>query len=135
MAKRDRRMLEEESPAPAVSGSAKTYIDPSCEMSGQLWFEDSVQIDGRIEGEIESQSRVVIGKTGRVRAKIESDTVVVQGSVEGDIFARSKITLHKTARVEGEIRSPGIIIEDGAKFVGHIAVGPETPGNPPTKRL
>ncbi len=87
-----------------------------------------MRIDGRVEGEIEGPSGVIIGKTGRIRATIQSDTVVVQGAVEGDIFARSKITLHETARVEGELRSAGIIIEDGAHFTGRIAIGAENSG-------
>ncbi len=126
MANRDQVRQEGEAVGSGPRGTATTYIDESCELSGQLQFKDTVRIDGRVEGEIEGLSGVIIGKTGRIRAKIQSDTVVVQGTVEGDIFARSKITLHETARVEGELRSAGIIIEDGAQFTGRIAIGSET---------
>ncbi|MDH3211885.1 MAG: polymer-forming cytoskeletal protein [Myxococcales bacterium] len=100
-----------------------TYIDEGCEFSGQLRFKDTVRIDGRIEGEIQSQNTVVVGPTGIVRARIESDSVVVLGVVEGDIIARRKITLHETAQVTGEIRTAGIVIEEGARFKGRIAIG------------
>jgi cytoskeletal protein CcmA (bactofilin family) len=93
-----------------------TYIDEGCEFSGKLKFKDTVRIDGRIEGEIQSQNTVVVGP-------IESDSVVVLGVVEGDILARRKITLHQTAQVTGEIRTAGIVIEEGARFRGRIAIG------------
>ena len=137
MANQNRGPLEAEAPDSGARGTSKSYIDESCEMAGQLRFEATVHIDGRVEGEIEGQSGVVIGKTGRVRATIESDTVDVQGTVEGDIFARSKITLRGTARVEGAIRSAGIVIEEGAQFIGPITIGSETEtsGDPPMERL
>lgn len=102
-----------------------TYIDEGCEFSGKLRFKDTVRIDGRIEGEIQSQNTVVVGPSGHVQAKIESDSVVVLGVVEGDIIARRKITLHETAQVTGEIRTAGIVIEEGARFRGRIAIGAE----------
>ncbi len=126
MANRHQVRQEGEAVGSGPRGTATTYIDESCELSGQRQFKATVRIDGRVEGEIEGPSGVIIGKTGRIRATIQSDTVVVQGTVEGDIFARSKITLHETARVEGELRSAGIIIEDGAQFTGRIAIGSET---------
>ncbi len=104
-----------------------TYIDEGCEFSGKLKFKDTVRIDGRIEGEIQSQNTVVVGPSGHVRAKIESDSVVVLGVVEGDILARRKITLHRSAQVTGEIRTAGIVIEEGARFRGRIAIGSDEP--------
>ncbi len=128
MAKRDRARHEREAGDSGARGTAMTYIDESCVLSGQLRFKDTVRIDGRVEGEIEGLSGVIIGKTGRIRATIQSDTVVVQGTVKGDIFARSKITLHDTARVVGDLRSARIIIEEGAQFTGRIAIGSQTSG-------
>jgi len=114
---------EPELAATAQPTPGMTYIDEGCEFSGKLKFKDTVRIDGRIEGEIQSQNTVVVGPSGHVRAKIESDSVVVLGVVEGDILARRKITLHKTAQVTGEIRTAGIVIEEGARFRGRIAIG------------
>jgi cytoskeletal protein CcmA (bactofilin family) len=121
---RGKSETREPAPAPASQPApGMTYIDEGCEFSGKLKFKDTVRIDGCIEGEILSQNTVVVGPTGRVRAKIESDSVVVLGLVEGDIFARRKITLQKTAQVTGEIRTAGIVIEEGARFRGRIAIG------------
>jgi cytoskeletal protein CcmA (bactofilin family) len=117
---------ETRQPEPASVSQPKpgmTYIDEGCEFSGKLKFKDTVRIDGTIEGEIQSENTVVVGPSGVVRAKIQSDSVVVLGVVEGDILARRKITLHETAQVTGEIRTAGIVIEEGARFRGRIAIG------------
>lgn len=119
---------ETREPEPAAASQptpGMTYIDEGCEFSGKLKFKDTVRIDGRIEGEIQSQNTVVVGPSGVVRAKIEADSVMVLGVVEGDILARRKITLHETAQVTGEIRTAGIVIEEGARFRGRIAIGSE----------
>jgi cytoskeletal protein CcmA (bactofilin family) len=121
---RSRSEIRESEPAAeSPPRPGMTYIDEGCEFSGTLRFKDTVRIDGRIEGEIQSQKTVVVGPSGFVRAKIEADTVVVLGVVEGDILARRKITLHETAQVNGEIRTAGIVIEEGARFKGRIAIG------------
>ena len=100
---RGKSETREPEPAPASQPTpGMTYIDEGCEFSGKLKFKDTVRIDGRIEGEIQSQNTVVVGLSGVVRAKIEADSVMVLGVVEGDILARRKITLHDTARVTGE---------------------------------
>ena len=121
---RGKNETREPEPVPASQATpGMTYIDEGCEFSGTLKFKDTVRIDGCVEGEILSQNTVVVGPSGRVRARIESDSVVVLGVVEGDILARRKITLHKTAQVTGEIRTAGIVIEEGARFRGRIAIG------------
>lgn len=102
---------------------AQTFLDEGCELVGQLRFRDPVRIDGRVEGEIHSESDVLIGQPGAVEASIRAGSVEVHGSVEGEIVADRKITLHKTARVIGDLQTAGIVIEEGASFRGCIVIG------------
>jgi cytoskeletal protein CcmA (bactofilin family) len=106
---------------------AQTFLDEGCELSGQLRFKDSVQIDGKIEGEIECAKSVIIGSPADIRASISAECVVISGAVTGDIAARRKITLHKTAHVTGDMRTAGIVIEEGARFKGSIVIGADEP--------
>ena len=112
---------------------ATTFIDRGCELSGNMCFNESVQIDGRIEGEIDAKKSVVVGESAHLQARISAETVVIHGSVDGDVAARRKITLHKTAEVSGDMRTAGIVIEEGAKFKGSIVIGSDDERPPEAK--
>jgi cytoskeletal protein CcmA (bactofilin family) len=119
---------EVETPAPprkpALPGGAPaTFLDASTNFSGKLKCTESLRIDGRVEGEVHCDHKVVIGEPGVVHASIEADSVVIAGQVMGDINARSKITLDKTANVTGDLCTPGIVIQEGAKLEGRIMIG------------
>ena len=109
-------------PAPP-GGAPATFLDASTNFSGKLKCNESLRIDGRVEGEVHCDHKVVIGEPGVVNASIEADSVVIAGQVTGDINARSKITLDKTARVTGNLCTPGIVIQEGAKLEGRIMIG------------
>jgi cytoskeletal protein CcmA (bactofilin family) len=109
-------------PAPP-SGALTTFLDASTNFSGKLKCTDSLRIDGRVEGEVHCDHKVVIGEPGVVHASIDADSVLIAGEVRGDINARSKITLDKTANVTGDLCTPGIVIQEGAKLEGRIMIG------------
>ena len=107
-----------------------TYIDASCELAGQLRFDETVRIDGRVSGEIHAKKSLVVGETASIEADIHAESVIVYGSVEGDICVQRKITLHKTARVSGEIQTVGIVVDEGARLKGRILIGDDAPEAP-----
>lgn len=103
----------------------ETFLDSGCLLSGELRFSGNVRIEGRVQGQIQSQKSIVVGEPAEVDASIEADTLEVSGTVLGDIRVARQTTLHKTARVEGEIHTNGIVIEEGARFKGRIVIGSE----------
>ena len=106
---------------------SQTFLDEGCELSGKLRFKDSVEINGKIDGEIECAKTVDIGSAADIHASISAECVVISGAVDGDIVARRKITLHETAHVAGDMRTAGIVIEEGARFKGSIVIGADEP--------
>jgi cytoskeletal protein CcmA (bactofilin family) len=107
-----------------TSGPATTTVDASSEFTGSLKTQKAVQIDGKVEGEVDCGSTVTIGNSGKVTARIRAESVLIDGEVHGDIEARTEITLRKTARVFGDLKTEGIVIERGAKVEGQITIGP-----------
>ena len=138
MAFMDRRrstlFTEPEAPAPAETNapgrSVTAFIDENSEFQGKLRFKDSVQIDGRVEGEISCEQTLTIGAPGRIEASIESKCVVVAGDVKGDIVAHDHVTLHKTAKVLGNITAKHLAIEQGAELRGQVVTGGGSAGAP-----
>ena len=118
---------------------AVSYIEEGCSLAGELRFQESVRIDGRIEGEIRANGHVIVGETAFVEASIFADSVIVLGQVEGEITVRRQVTVYKSGRVEGDIRTSGIAVEPGATLKGCIMIGDEPPpalaaGNAPPPR-
>ena len=110
---------------------ASSFIDSGCELAGELQFRDDVQIDGKIEGQVEAQKAVVVGRTGIIDASVVCESVVIYGRVDGDISASRQITFHKGARVNGQMTASSIVIEEGAKFEGCIVIGADSPAAEP----
>lgn len=93
-----------------------TYFRGSINLKGLL------RIDGDFEGDIKTDGRILVGKGGRAKCRIEADTIVVGGMVKGSLRAHSKVVLLSTCLVIGNIQSPRIIIEEGVLFHGRCTV-------------
>lgn len=121
MAFQDLRKGKDGLPTPSGGvGTLTAFIDQGSEFSGKLSFKDTVRIDGRFEGEIQSENTLIVGETGEVHANIRSQTVIVSGEVRGDIDAQRGVTLHKTARVFGNLKTAGLMVEEGALLNGQV---------------
>jgi cytoskeletal protein CcmA (bactofilin family) len=98
-------------------------IGASVVIKGQIFAEEDLCLDGEIEGSVDlPESRLTIGKSGKVQANIKAREVDIVGSVRGDIHAADKITIRKDANLIGNLKSATISIEDGAFFKGSIDI-------------
>ena len=86
--------------------------------NGSLSFEGTVRIDGKFEGQVNTDDTLIIGETGHLRAEIFAGTVICLGRVEGTIIASKKVEIHSNSRVVGNIKSPAIYIELGGILDG-----------------
>ena len=86
--------------------------------NGSLSFEGTVRIDGKFEGEVNTDDTLIIGETGHLRAEIFAGTVICLGRVEGTIIASKKVEIHSNSRVVGNIKSPALYIELGGILDG-----------------
>ena len=97
-----------------------TVIGEESEIKGSIHTQRSIRIEGKFEGEINSQGEVVIGQTSKVKANIIGKSVVVSGEVIGNIEAISGLEIKKTGRVYGNISGDRLVIEEGAIYKGKV---------------
>ncbi|MGB0682856.1 MAG: bactofilin family protein [Magnetovibrionaceae bacterium] len=97
--------------------AAPSLISTDLTVVGDLKSDGEIQIDGRINGDICSDS-LLVGESAIVTGEIVADRVTVHGAVNGQIRAR-KVNLAKTARVVGDILHDSLAIETGAFLEGH----------------
>jgi len=105
-------------PAPLNKNSTPSIIGADVVIQGNVISQGLIQLDGKIEGEININS-LTIGEQGWVDGNIDAQEVTVKGKVTGSINA-IKVTLEKTAQVTGDINHKTISIESGAQIDASI---------------
>jgi cytoskeletal protein CcmA (bactofilin family) len=92
-------------------------------IKGEITGSEALYIDGRIEGKITMpESRVTIGRNGKVDASIQAREVVVMGKVTGNIECSDRVDIRAEGSVAGDISTVRISVEDGASLKGGIQV-------------
>lgn len=101
-----------------------TLVGRTTTIFGRLVLLDSVRIDGKVMGNIETapgnKISVAIGLTGEVKGDITAHRILVAGKVEGNIYAAERVEFHKEAVVYGDISYGSIAVEHGARLLGMV---------------
>lgn len=96
-------------------------IGRGVEVSGQIKFQERLEVDGKITGKVASTSgALVIGEMGTIEAQIEVGICVIHGTVLGDVTASARIEIHRTGKVNGDLVTPALLVEEGAIFNGSV---------------
>jgi len=92
-------------------------------IKGEITGSEALYIDGRVEGKIVMpESRVTIGRNGKVDASIHAREVVIMGKVNGNIECSDRVDIRAEGSVTGDISTARISVEDGAALKGGIQV-------------
>jgi len=98
-------------------------IGEGTSFSGTLRIDGSLQINGKFEGDIQTNDHLIIGTTGRVKTScIKANEITIAGTLIGDIDAKEEVVLLETARVLGNINSPKINLNDGVVVQGSMNI-------------
>ena len=110
-----------------------TIVGKTTQIYGRMVLLDSVRIDGKVVGNIETikdnKVTVAIGATGEVSGDITAYRVMVAGKVEGNIYAAERVEFHKDSVVHGDISYGSIAIEHGARLLGLVIQNPAGTNN------
>jgi cytoskeletal protein CcmA (bactofilin family) len=94
----------------------RSVLDCSVRLTGDLWSEGDVQLDGHLCGNI-SCGQLIVGKDAAVTGVIIAQEAVIRGKITGIIRA-TRVLLQETARVESEIIYRTLAVDEGATFEG-----------------
>ena len=116
------------------SAERMSVFGPTLKFKGELKAQEDLRVEGRIEGTINHQQRLVVGAKGEVVATVNAAQIDVDGKVVGDMSAKKSIKVNQSAVVRGNIRAPSVSITEGANFNGGVTMesnagsqGPSTP--------
>jgi hypothetical protein len=115
--------------------TGKSVIGPAARVKGRIFGEEDLDIEGRVEGEVQVSGDVLIEATGLVAANVSANVITVRGAVRGDLVAREAVRLEDGARVVGDLRAPRIAIAPGALVRGHVQTGSAPAETPAARRV
>lgn len=108
-----------------IRPGGETVLGSDVTFKGEIAFENSMRVEGKVEGKINSKGRLSLGKGAQITAEIIVGQLSVEGAFKGNVVAAERIELASSAHVLGDIRAPKLVIAEGATFVGNCHVSPD----------
>jgi len=109
---------------PATAKSAvPSIVSTDMKIVGDLTSEGEIQVDGTVEGDIQSR-HLLVGGTAQITGEIVAEVIEIYGTIHGQIKATT-VSLAKTAHVVGDILHENLSIEKGAFLEGHCKRMPD----------
>ena len=102
-------------PAPAIH----TLLGKGTLWKGEVIAgQNSLRIEGTVEGTITSEGEVTIAPTGVVKGTIVAKHLIVTGRVEGVFKIVECLEIHGTGCVEGEVELGSLLVDEGGTLQG-----------------
>lgn len=101
-----------------IHNSFTTIIGKTANFEGKLKVDDTIRVDGRIQGELSVNGDAFIGTTGAIMGNVNTTNITVAGEVKGNIFASEQLRITDTGKVLGDITVASFIVDENAFFEG-----------------
>jgi cytoskeletal protein CcmA (bactofilin family) len=100
----------------------KDILSSDVEIKGSIKFQKELLIDGKVEGDINSDGVLTIGENADIRGEIKTKSIAVYGKVHGNITVVERCELKSKSLLQGDLKAARLIIEEGATFIGKSEV-------------
>lgn len=114
--KEQKRVAEEISNSSNNIGKG-TFLEGNIETYG------NIRIEGKVQGNIKSKSKVALGNSSHVEGNIISLNADIEGEVKGKLEIAELLVLKSTAVINGDIVTGKLVVEPGAVFNGGCKMG------------
>ncbi|ASM39954.1 polymer-forming cytoskeletal protein [Campylobacter sp. RM12327] len=98
-----------------------TVISTGAKLKGEFNFESMLHVDGLLDGDILSNSVVVIGNQGHIKGTLKAKKLIVSGVFSGEVDCES-VQILAGGSINGNVISEEFIIEAKAIFEGKSSV-------------
>lgn len=109
-------------PSAAAMTEPCSIISRDICIEGELDGHESLIIEGRLKGRIQTRGDVVVAAGGHVEAVIVARNISIHGRVNGNIEAREAVAIEPQGVLIGDCRARSIQIHEGARFEGRSEI-------------
>lgn len=120
------RKVEDVRSTPSVSsipneiGKDKSLLGKTVFLKGDLYSDEELIIEGKLEGTLKAKDRVIIGKNGNLKADVEAREIIVRGQINGNVKGAQKVIVEPEGVLNGNIVAHRVVLAEGAIFKGNI---------------
>lgn len=100
-----------------------TIIGPDASFKGDLKFESSARLLGKIEGTIKSKGRIEVAAGSECKATVIAKEITVEGHIQGNVEAGDLVELKPKGMITGDIVAARMSMAEGAAIDGHCRIG------------
>jgi cytoskeletal protein CcmA (bactofilin family) len=97
-------------------GGQPNRIEKNTKIKGEIVSEADFRIDGKLDGNVKTSGKVVIGKDGYIHGKVECVNADIEGSFNGELLVSELLSLKASAVIEGTVSVAKLSVEPGATF-------------------
>ena len=108
-----------------ISNGSNNIIGEESSLEGNLKTSGNVRLEGKVNGDITSSSKIACGETSVVDGNVTAENAELAGKVTGKVTISDLLILKSTAKIQGDISTINLIIESGATFNGACTMGKE----------
>lgn len=94
----------------------RNIIGKSTEIIGDINSQGDFRIDGKVEGNIKTSGKLIVGKEGYISGTIVCTNADIEGTVSGKLTCSGTLSLKSTAVIDGEVYLEKLAVEPGATF-------------------
>ncbi len=117
---------------PSPTSHALNSLVQDTQVQGDIRSKSDIRIDGKLQGSLHCEAKLIIGATGKVEGKVQCKNAVIEGKFEGELQVTELLTMKETANVQGTISYGKLVVQPGAVLIGDIHMGSnKTLGNGP----
>lgn len=104
------------------SGKTLNLFSDGTTIKGDIKTNADIRIDGIVEGLVYSDSKVVIGTTGKVKGDVICRQADISGNVVGLVSVKETLFLKSSAIIDGDVVTQKLVVESGAVFNGKCSM-------------
>ncbi len=91
-------------------------------IDGNIKTDGDFRIDGKVNGNIFTSGRLVLGASSQVVGDINCINGNIEGFVRGNIQVKEILKISKSANIDGNITTNKLIVEEGAVIQAKISM-------------
>jgi cytoskeletal protein CcmA (bactofilin family) len=111
-------MLNKNTKNDSSQNSALNMIGLGTLLKGDLSSEGDLRIDGKIEGNVLSKSKIAMGASASIAGNVNARSADISGRIDGDLSVNETLFLRSSAKINGNITTSKLVVESGAEFNG-----------------
>lgn len=101
---------------PTVISGERNIMGKGTEIKGDIISNGDFRIDGKVEGNIQTSGKLILGKEGVVIGNVNCTNADFEGKFTGKLYCTGILSLKATAEIEGEVFLEKLAVEPGAVF-------------------